>query len=393
LATLLFLSKLAIIDFMLTYLEISKSAIIYNLRQIKQLVGPEVAVMVVIKSNAYGHGMVEMAQMAIKAGANWLGVISDNEALILRQAKIKTPIFILSFWDISSIRDNIRMIGDVDFPVYTIEQAKILSQLGQKIKKKINIHIKIDTGTSRVGVRPDEAIAFIKKVKNLPDLSLRGVFTHYAASEDSDQTFTNQQTEKFTKVIDALEKQGINIPFKHAACSAATMVNRQTRFNLIRLGIALYGLWPSPEIKFLSGVKNKNIDLRPALTWKTRIIQIKNLPARTAIGYDRTYQTKKKIKLAILPIGYWDGYDRKLSGCGEVLINGQRCPVRGRVCMNLTMVELPARLRAKVGDEAVLLGRQGKEEMTAEELAQKIGTINYEVVTRINPLIARRYIY
>ena len=226
----------------------------------------------------------------------------------------------------------------------------------------------------------------------MPGLNLRGVFTHYAASEDGDQTFTNQQTEKFTKVIDALEKQGINIPFKHAACSAATMINRQTRFNLIRPGIALYGLWPSPETKFLSGVKNKNIDLCPALTWKTRIIQVKNLPGRTTIGYDRTYQTKKKTKLAILPVGYWDGYDRKLSNCGEVLIGGRRCPVRGRVCMNLTMVELPARLRAKVGDEAVLLGRQGKEEITAEELAQKIGTINYEVVTRINPLIIRKYV-
>jgi len=237
-------------------------------------------------------------------------------------------------------------------------------------------------------------VAFIKKVKKLPGLNLSGIFTHYASSEDSDQNFTNQQTDKFTRVIDALEKQGIVIPFKHAACSAAAIINRQTRFNLIRLGITLYGLWPSPDTKFLSDVKNRRIDLQPALTWKTRIIQIKNLSAHTTIGYDRTYQTKKKIKLAILPVGYWDGYDRKLSNCGEVLIGGQRCLVRGRVCMNLTMVEIPDTIISpKVGDEAVLLGRQGKDEISAEELAQKIGTINYEVVTRINPLIIRQYIY
>lgn len=377
---------------MLTYLEINKSAIVHNLRQIKQLVGSKVGIMAVVKSNAYGHGMVEVAKIAIKAGASWLGVISDDEALALRQAKIKVPIFILSFWGPAELKNKIKKIYNCDFPVYTIEQAKFLSQLGQKIRKTINIHIKIDTGASRVGVRPDEATAFIKKVKNLPNLNLRGIFTHYAASEDSDQTFTNQQTERFTKIIDALEKQGIVIPFKHAACSAATMISRQTRFNLIRLGVALYGLWPSPETQLLSNVKNGCIDLQPALTWKTKIIQIKNLPARTTIGYGCTYQTKKKIKLAILPIGYWDGYDRKLSNCGEVLIRGHRCPVRGRVCMNLTMVEIPDTISPKVGDEVVLLGRQGKQEVAAEELAQKIGTINYEVVTRINPLIVRQYI-
>ncbi|MCX6740793.1 MAG: alanine racemase [Candidatus Parcubacteria bacterium] len=377
---------------MLTYLEINKSAITHNLRQIKKLVGPKVDIMAIVKSNAYGHGMVETAKIAIKAGANWLGVISDSEALSLRQAKVKASIFILSFWDQAELKNKIKKIYNCDFPIYSIEQAKFLSQLGQKIRKTINIHIKIDTGASRVGIRPDEAVAIIKKIKGLPKLNLCGIFTHYAASEDSDQSFTNQQTDKFTWVIDALEKQGVDIAWRHAACSAATLVNRQTRFNLIRLGIVLYGLWPSPETKLLSDVKNGRLDLKPALAWKTRIIQIKDLPGRITIGYDRTYQTKKKIKLAILPVGYWDGYDRKLSNCGEVLINGQRCPVRGRVCMNLTMVEVPGTLRAKVGDEAVLLGRQGKKEITAEELAQKIGTINYEVVTRINPLIVRQYI-
>jgi len=377
---------------MLTWLEIKKSAIRHNLGQIKKLIGPKVKLMAIVKSNAYGHGLIETAKIMVKSGADWLGVINLDEALQLRRAKIKTPIFILSYWDIRDIGGSFALIRDIHFPIYTLEQAKILSQLGRKNKKTINVHLKIDTGTSRIGIYPQEAINFIKQIKRLPGLNLCGLFTHYAASESKNQSFTNKQTKKFIKTIDLLEKEDIKIKFKHAACSASTIVNSSTCFNLVRVGIALYGLWPSPDTKFLAKKQNKKITLQPALTWKTKIIQVKNIPAGASIGYDRTYQTKKKIKLAILPIGYWDGYNRRLSSCGEVLISGQRCPVRGRVCMNLIMVEVSKLKNVKVGDEAVLLGQQGKNQITAEELAEKIGTINYEVVTRINPLIIRKYI-
>jgi alanine racemase len=377
--------------YMLTWLEISKLAIKHNLGQFRKLLGPKIKIMAIVKSNAYGHGMIEVGKIALKAGADWLGVINLEEALKLKKEGIKAPIFILSYWDISEMRNKIRLISNFDFPVYTFEQAKILSKIGERIKKTINIHLKIDTGTSRIGLKPDETVSFVKKINKLPRLYLRGIFTHYASSENKDQSYTNWQTKKFEEVINNLTKIGIDIPLKHAACSAATIINPKTRFNLVRIGIAMYGLWPSEEIEEVVKKKRMDFHLKPALSWKTKIIQVKELPPKTFIGYDCTYQTKRKTKIAVLPIGYWEGYDRKLSGCGEVLIHGQRCPVRGRVCMNLTMVEVTKIPNVKVGDEVVLIGKQNKEEITADELAEKIGTINYEIVTRINSILPRIY--
>jgi len=280
---------------MLTYLEINKSAIAHNLRQIKQLVGPDVAVMAVIKSNAYGHGMVEVAKIAAKAGANWLGVISDSEALALRQAKIKAPIFILSFWDQAELKNKIKKIYNCDFPVYSIEQAKFLSQLGQKIRKTINIHIKIDTGASRVGIRVDEAVAFIKKIKNLPRLNLCGIFTHYAASEDSDQTFTNQQTDKFARVIDTLEKQGVDIVWRHAACSAATMVNRQTLTE--RIGINLYPGQSSRRPWFVLSHNNIAKLINTMITSNiNRPVRANGRRAQVAIAHKIMYSNATRVK-------------------------------------------------------------------------------------------------
>lgn len=375
----------------LTWVEIKKSAIKNNLNQFRHLLEKKVKIMAVVKSNAYGHGMEKVAKIAQQSGADWLGVVNSDEALRLRTIGIKGPIFILSYWDFQDMGDKIYKIKDVDFPLYTLEQAKILSYFGKKMGRPINVHIKIDTGASRIGLLTDQAIDFIKQVKKIKNLSLRGIFTHYAASEREDQTYTNQQTKIFNDLLTKLKLVGIdNIPFIHAGCSASTIINPSTYFNLVRIGIALYGLWPSPETQNLAKKQKRGFVLEPALSWKTKVIQVKELPARTFIGYDCSYQTKKRTKIAILPIGYWDGFDRKLSNKGEVLIQGRRCPVRGRVCMNLTMVELPLTSNVKPGDEVVLIGQQGKEKITADELAEKIGTINYEVVTRINPLIPRQ---
>ncbi|MBL7141941.1 alanine racemase [Patescibacteria group bacterium] len=378
---------------MLTWIEVKKSAIQHNLKQFQKIVGSTVKIMAVVKSNAYGHGMIEIAKLALGAGADWLGVINSVEALKLRQAKVKVPIFILSFWDPGpQVKQAIKQ--NIDFPVYTLEQAKFLSKTGPRIKRKVNVHIEIDTGTSRVGVLADRAADFIKEVDQLANLNIRGIFTHYADSESKDQSYTNWQTKKFQRVI-----KDLNVPLAHAGCSASTINNPNTFFNLVRIGISLYGLWPSLETKELVKRKKINIDLKPALAWKTRIIQVKQIPKATYIGYDRTYKTKKKTKLAVLPIGYWDGYNRQLSnpssvktGGGEILIKGERCPVLGRVCMNLTMADVTKLTKIKAGDEVVLIGQQGEEEITAEEIAAKTKTINYEVVTRINPLIPRIYI-
>ncbi len=375
---------------MLTWVEVSKSAIIHNLKEFRKIISPEVKLMAVVKSNAYGHGLVGVARI-IEKYVDYFGIASLSEALELRKNDLKKPILILTFWDIRDIRGQISAIGNnIEFVVYTYPQAEILSKIGQKISEKVKIHLKIDTGTSRIGVLPKNALNFALKCLKLKHLIIKGIFTHFAKSEDYNQKYTLLQQEKLLKTAEILAKNGIKYELCHTACSAATIVNPATHLDMVRIGIGLYGLWPSPETQAKSkyyGARS-SIVLKPALTWKTRVVQVKELPASTPIGYDCTYKLKRKGKIAVLPVGYWDGYDRKLSNCGQVLIRGRRAPIRGRVCMNLTMVEVTKIPKVMVGDEVILLGG----EITTEEIAKKVGTINYEIVTRINPLIPRIYI-
>lgn len=382
---------------MLTYLEISKSALIHNLQEFRKIIGSKIKLMAVVKSNAYGHGLVNVAKI-IEKKVDYFGVTNLDEALELRKNDLEKPILILTYWSATTnyksstnIQIKEAIEKEVEFAVYTYPQAKILSKISQKIKKTAKIHLKIDTGTSRIGILPKDSLNFTLKCLKLPSLKIKGLFTHFAKSEAANQKYTLLQTQRLARVGEILAKNCINYGFCHAACTAATIVNPATHLDMVRIGIGLYGLWPSPETKQIAQKLGKKINLKPALTWKTKIIQIKELPKGTAIGYGCTYRLKNKGKIAILPIGYWDGYDRKLSNYGEVLIRGRRAPIRGRVCMNLTMVEVTKILGVKVGDEAVLIGKQSKEEITVEELAEKIGTINYEIVTRINPFLPRIY--
>jgi alanine racemase len=210
--------------------------------------------------------------------------------------------------------------------------------------------------------------------------------------EAYNQKYTVLQAKRLREVGEILVKNGIKYKLLHAGCTASTIVNQATHFNMVRIGVGLYGLWPSSETKALANYRSRtSIVLKPVLTWKTKIIQIKELPAKTPIGYDCTYVCSRKTRIAVLPVGYWDGYDRKLSNCGEVLIRGKRAPIRGRVCMNLIMVEVTKIPNVKIGDEVVLIGKQGREEISADEIAKKVGTINYEIITRINPLMPRIY--
>ena len=370
---------------MLTWVEIKKSHLQNNLKQFRKIVGSQRQIMAIVKSNAYGHGILTVAKLCLSAGADWLGVVNLEEALSLRQFKIKAPIFILSYYPFSSdVKKAIRQ--NIDFPVYTLSQANFLDKEGQKVDKIVNIHIKIDTGASRIGILPGQADGFIEKIKKFKYLNLRGIFTHYADSESKNQSYTNQQTQKFQKVI--AHKQ---IPLAHAACSASILNNSHTFFNMVRIGIGLYGLWPSKDTQRMANKKSFSINLQPVLSWKTKIIQVKSLPAGVSIGYDCTFITRSKTKLAVLPVGYADGYDRRLSNCGSVLIHGISCPIRGRVCMNLTMVDVSRVPKVKAGDEVILIGEQNNRVISAENIAKKIGTINYEVVARINSDIPRIY--
>ena len=370
----------------LTWVEISKSALSHNLRAFRKIIGPKVRLMAVVKSNAYGHGLPEVARLCQKnQEVDYFCTVNLSEALILRQNGIKKPILVLSYYDLNKkgITEAIRR--KIHLAVYDSRQYWYLNNLAGKLKKRAKVHFKVDTGTSRLGLPVEKSLAEIKKIIKLKHLQLEGLFTHYASAEEKNQSFTKRQTVLFSKLIGQLERNNIFIPLKHAACSAAGLMNPASHFDAVRLGLSLYGLWSLED-----GSKiRKKYPLRPVLSWKARVIQVKEISKGETVGYGRTYRAKKKIKIAVLPVGYNEGYDRKLSGRGEVLIKGAKCKVLGRVCMNLIMVDVSGK-NVKVNDEAVLIGKQGGAEVTAEELAEKIGTINYEAVTRINPLMPRK---
>lgn len=370
-----------------SWVEISRSALVNNLRLYRIIIGKKTKIMAIVKSNAYGHGMAEVAK-AVEKKVDWFGVVNVDEALALRKNEIKKPILVLSYYDKKKIKEAIRK--NISLVVYDLAQAKEISWVAKKIRKQAKIHLKVDTGASRLGVLSNKFVQFARAIRKIPNLSIEGIFSHFAASEEN-QKYTEKQLEKFNRLQDELEKLGIKIPLKHFACSAATLVKKESHFNLVRLGLSLYGLWPSPETKKMILKKYPWFQLKPALAWKTKVIQVKELPKNTYVGYGCTYRTKKKTKIAILPVGYFEGYDRHLGNQGEVIIRGKKCGVIGRICMNLTIVDVTGVKQVKAGDEAVLLGRVGRLEVTADDLARKVGTINYEIVTRIDPNLERRY--
>lgn len=371
----------------ITWLEISSSAIRHNIKQFHKVVAKKTELMAVVKSNAYGHGMIEVAKIAVQAGVKWLGTVNLDEALALRRANIRSRILVFSYWHPNKLVEALKR--NITLTIYSYSAAKQISLIAKKLHKKVKIHFKVDTGTSRLGARTNDAIELVKKVSALPNIQIEGIFSHLADSENPDQKFTNQQIDSFEKLLTSLEEQGINIPIKHIACSAATLLNKRSHFNLVRIGISLYGLWSVEKDGERVRKLHKQFSLRPALSWHTSIVQVKELPAHTPVGYGCTYTAAKRMKLAIIPVGYWEGFDRRLSNIGEVLIQGKRCLIRGRICMNLTMVDVTHLKNVEAGERVTLIGRDVKEEISADEIARKIGTINYEVVTRINPLIPR----
>lgn len=341
-------------------------------------------VMPVVKSNAYGHGMLEIAKL-VEPKVKWLGVVNLDEALFLREQGIKKKILVLSYVDEKKLSQAVKK--QIDLPVYDLSFAKKISQAAARIKKKANVHIKIDTGASRVGILPDQAVSFIKQVSNLSHLRIAGIYSHFASSED-DQRYTKKQLFNFNKVAQEVKTLGIKVPYYHFGCSAATLTTPASNYNMIRLGVSLYGLWPSVEAKKTVQKRKRNFNLKPALVWKTRILQVKEIPAGTKVGYGCSYTARKKMTMAVMAAGYWEGYDRHLSNRGVVIVKGKRCPIIGRICMNISMIDVSAVKNAKAGNEVILLGPNN----SADEAAEKIGTINYEVVTRINPVLKRVYV-
>lgn len=366
-----------------SWVEINTQAIHHNLLLYKSL-APLSLFAPVIKSNAYGHGIDIVARVCQESSAvDIICVVSVSEALHVRSLGITKPIVVLSILDNNLER---AVLQDIQLTVYDIETALHLNELGARLQMQVTIHIKIDTGLSRLGFLWDQAFAMICKIDLLPHLHIQGIFSHLAESENTDQTFTDLQFARFNSVLEQCKQQDINIPYVHTSCSAALTGNNKSHLAMVRLGISVYGLWPSQENKVATQSVYPEFSLHPTLTWKTKIIQIKQLPAGSYVGYDRTHQLQQDSLIVVLPVGYWDGYDRGLSNKGQVLINNQLAPIVGRIAMNLMMVNATG-IDVAIGDQVTLIGNH--EALTVELLAQKTDTINYEIVTRINPLLPR----
>lgn len=373
----------------LSWLEVSKKNIIHNVKSIKSLLKKGTQFIAVTKSNGYGHGMVEVSKIAAANGADMIGVISVEEAEILRKNKVRTPILILGYAPPQDLRKAVKLNCHL-----TVYNQKTIKELGKFSRgSNARIHIKVETGTNRQGLSLNELPSFLKLISKYRNIEIIGLCSHFANVEDAtDQSFAKFQLTKFNKAIEICENLNIHPKMKHIAATAATIIFPESHFDAVRVGIGMYGLWPSKEIKLFVKERHLNLKLRPAITWKTIVAQVKEVEPGDYIGYGCAEKVKNKAIIAILPIGYWDGYSRLLSKIGEVLIKGQRCRVLGRVCMNMIMVDVTRVSNIELEDEVVLLGKQDGEEIMAEELGEKSSTINYEVVTRINPLLPRRYI-
>ncbi len=361
---------------------ISKQNLLHNLRQFKKITEPS-KIISVVKSNAYGHD-VDLVSKVIEKETDWFATVNLNEALHLRKIGIKKPILVLSYYDLDSVSEAI--VKNISLVIYDLKQTQAIDRAAKRLKKLAKIHIKIDTGTSRLGVIQGELKKFAESLKNFPNLEIEGVFSHLASSEENTE-YTQRQLAEFEMAIKALSKEGIKPKIKHIACTAAALSLKNSHYNAVRLGIGLYGLWPSDTAHKQALKLFPKLALKPVLSWKARIIQIKDLGVGTFVGYGNTFRVNRKTKLAVLPVGYHEGYDRALSNNAQVLIRNKKCKVLGRICMNLMMVDITG-TKAVVGDEAVLIGKMGKEIISAEDLA-KNRTINYEIVARISSLIPR----
>lgn len=367
-----------------TWIEVDRSAILHNLRQFKSIVGAQTQLAIVAKSNAYGHGLVPIAQICEESfDANWLCVFSLTEALIVRQNGFTKPILVLGHMDAEL---SLAIIQSIDMVAYDIDFISHLNELASKLKTKAYVHIKVDTGLSRLGIFPEDALELIKQVSKFNFVIIRAIFSHFSESDAPDQVFSTKQLQKFNNLLLELSKLNINFQYIHSSNTSGIIRFESCHFNFVRMGGGTYGLFKSTSIDQL-GQRKHLLNLKLAISWKSRIMQIKSLPVGSYVSYARTFVTIRPTKVAIIPIGYWDGYNRQLSNKGIVYIRDKAAPVLGRVCMNMIIIDITDIQDITLGEEVLLVGdRPG---ITPDDIALLTGTINYEVTTRINPSISR----
>lgn len=368
-------------EYVQTWVEINLSNLDYNLKQIRNLISSKVKVLATVKANAYGHGIVKISKF-LENKVDILGVASLDEAMRLKKEKIKTPILILG----NTLIRGLERIVNYDL-IATITQKKtafILNKLAEKKRKKVKVHLKIDTGMGRIGFWHASAIEEIKSISKLKHIEIEGLFTHLSSAE-KDKRFTRKQLKRFNTLIDKIKKEHISIPFYHAANSMAILHHKESHFNLVRPGLILYGVYPDLKSKRL-------LDIKPVLSLKAKIVYLKEVEAGRSISYGRKYITKRKSKIATLAIGYADGYTHLLTNKARVLIKGNYARVVGKICMDQTMADVSRIKGVKIGDEATLIGKDKNRIITVEELAKLVGTIPYEILCWISERVKRRYI-
>ena len=367
--------------------EVNLKAIAHNIRELRRITNPKACVMAVVKANAYGHGIIEVARESLENGAEALGVAHIEEGIQLRKAGIDAPVLIFGYTPPIHVKKLIEF--NFTQTVCSYEISKKLSQAAVKYGKKIKVHINVDTGMGRLGLLggiKDNSVSEVLLISLLPMLELEGIYTHFATADESDRSYADKQFVIFTDFLNELRIAGLEIPVTHAANSAAIINMPETHLNMVRAGISIYGFYTSEE------VDRSIIKLKPAMELKTKIIHLKKVPAGFKVSYGITYETEKPTTIATVSIGYADGLNRLLSSNGRMLVCGQKAPIVGRVCMDLTMLDVGEIPEVAMEKEVVVFGKQGNASITVDEIASKINTINYEIVATIMDRVPRIYL-
>lgn len=337
--------------------------------------------MAVVKANGYGHGIVEVARVAAESDVAYCGIARVEEGLELRSAGIRVPLLVLGYTP--PYRFDRAIEADISITLFEPEQIPQLLEAARRVGKKGKVHVKVETGMGRLGAAPETALSILHQLHNNPDVLVEGLFTHYARADELEEPATDSQQQVFMRLLEEVAEAGLRPPIVHTANSAASLIRPSTHFDMVRAGIALYGLSPSPEVLLPTGIE-------PGLTWKAQLCEVRTLPPGTGISYGHIYTTTGFERIGVVPVGYGDGY-RRVSG-NSVLVRGAKAPIVGRVCMDQMMVQLDSVPDAVVGDEVILIGRQGSESITADMLAAHWGTINYEVICGLSARVPRIYL-
>ena len=369
-------------EFYRSFAKINLSAIDHNLREIKKSLAKGVKTLAVVKADAYGHGLVPVSKH-IQKDVDYFAVATVEDALELRENGVEKPVIILSY--VSPLQYETVIENDITATMYNVEEAENLSALAEKKGKKVKVHIPVDTGMGRIGFMPDvDGVKAVKRISEMKGIFLEGLFSHYACADYEDKTGADKQTELFDSFISLLEKEGIEIPIKHMNNSAGTIENLK-QYDMCRIGIALYGLYPSDE------VNKDNMKLMPAMEVMSHIVHIKTVEKGFKIGYGHIYEAPSERTIATVSIGYADGYKRCLTGVGYVLANGKKAPIVGKICMDQCMVDITDIPDLKVGDKVVVMGKSGDEELSAELLGSMCHSFNYEIICSFMPRVIRIY--